>query len=113
MRTGRQHESQGSGEGEGGEVALLGKGGGEEGEDPAVLTSQGHGGGTAGPGDGWLLSFPPPVTLSSPPAEDPICHMGPRIADVCELEAGASSSRNMTRLMGRGNPPGSTFTSAC
>lgn len=99
--------------GRGREVELLGKGGGQEGEDPAVLTSQGHGAGTAGPGVCWLLSFPLPVTLSSPPAKNPICHMGPRIAAVCELEAGASCSRNMTRLMGRENPPGSTFISAC
>lgn len=30
------------------------------------------------------------------------CHMGLRVADVCELEARASSSRDLARLMGGG-----------
>lgn len=50
--------------------ALLGEGSGQQ-EDPAVLMSQGHGWGAAGPGICWLLSFLLPGTPSSPPTEDP------------------------------------------
>lgn len=76
------------------EKAPLGKGGGQEGEDPAALISQGLGAGPAGPGACWLVSLPLLVTLSSPPTEDPICHTGLGAADVCELEARASCPGN-------------------